>query len=243
MAGTLGHYELWKGNIHHRDISASNLMYYRAKGVLKGILNDYGLATLGGLKPHTSGDERTETIPFMAIDLWREYDFWRMCDQNHHRIKHQYRYDVESFVWVFTWISCQYKDGKFRDGYFAKWAKVVGSSRCAREKLLFLEGIQNKIPSDLGLSARFRVIHYTSDIYQQLRLRKSRDMEVSTCLTAQDPALARAQMKMARLEEELKEKEADRVFRKFAAVIGYADVEAVIQRAAKSGPELSPGSV
>ncbi|KAG2125373.1 hypothetical protein DEU56DRAFT_825288 [Suillus clintonianus] len=45
------------------------------------------------------------TIPFMALDLLS--NTW--CQRG--EVKHVYRYDLESFIWVFIWISLRYKKG------------------------------------------------------------------------------------------------------------------------------------
>ncbi|KIJ09868.1 hypothetical protein PAXINDRAFT_42733, partial [Paxillus involutus ATCC 200175] len=100
----LGHYVLWKAGIHHRDVSCENLMYYRVDGNVVGVLNDYDLASSAS-SANPLGNERTGTIPFMAIDLLN-------ADGQVGKVKHLYRHDMESFIWVFVWISIQYKDGK-----------------------------------------------------------------------------------------------------------------------------------
>ena len=68
-----------------------------------GIVNDYDLATW--VDHSTTNDDRTGTIPFMAIDLL-DYGL-------EHRIPRLYRHDVESFVWVLAYITIaniDYKD-------------------------------------------------------------------------------------------------------------------------------------
>ena len=55
--------------LHHRDISANNLMYDRdEKGHVIGVLNDFDLSIVSSLAEEF-GTERTGTVPFMAIDL------------------------------------------------------------------------------------------------------------------------------------------------------------------------------
>ncbi|KAH7923110.1 hypothetical protein BV22DRAFT_1093462 [Leucogyrophana mollusca] len=98
----LCHYELWKGGIHHRDISASNLMYYRnAQGVAVGVLNDFDLSST---TEGRQGNERTGTIPFMAIELLRKSAL-------HGHGTHEYYHDAESLIWVFAWVTLHYEDG------------------------------------------------------------------------------------------------------------------------------------
>ncbi|KAF8423739.1 hypothetical protein L210DRAFT_3569339, partial [Boletus edulis BED1] len=58
-----GHLALWKNDVYHRDISASNLMYRTVNGKIVGVLNDFDLAST---EKTATGTERTGTIPFMA---------------------------------------------------------------------------------------------------------------------------------------------------------------------------------
>ncbi|KAH7918879.1 hypothetical protein BV22DRAFT_892934 [Leucogyrophana mollusca] len=98
----LCHYELWKRGIHHRDISESNLVYYRnAQGVAVGVLNGFDLSST---TKGRQGDERIGTVPFMAIELLDHRGF-----KGH--ITHQYRHDAESLVWVLAWVTLHYQDG------------------------------------------------------------------------------------------------------------------------------------
>ncbi|KAH7923180.1 hypothetical protein BV22DRAFT_985391, partial [Leucogyrophana mollusca] len=91
------HRDLWKGGVHHRDISAGNLMYYKDEsGRVVGVLNDFDLATLVIGKGPT-GNQRTGTVPFMARDLLTKEGL----DGD---ITHIYRHEVESFIWVLVWI-------------------------------------------------------------------------------------------------------------------------------------------
>ncbi|KAH7903649.1 hypothetical protein BJ138DRAFT_984464, partial [Hygrophoropsis aurantiaca] len=88
------HYALWKGELYHRDISENNLMYYRDKGnIAVGVLNDFDLSSTKQIR---QGNERTGTIPFMAIQLLKQ-----QSTSGHYR--HLYRHDAESFMWVLAW--------------------------------------------------------------------------------------------------------------------------------------------
>jgi hypothetical protein len=64
-----GHYRLWVNGIHHGDISFNNLMYDISAETNNpvGIVNDFDLATW--VDHSTTNNDRTGTIPFMAIDL------------------------------------------------------------------------------------------------------------------------------------------------------------------------------
>jgi len=91
--------------IYHGDISFNNLMYdiLAETGELVGIVNDYDLATW--VNHSATNSDRTGTIPFMAIDL--------LDGGLNDRTPRLYRHDVESFVWVLTYITLaniEYKD-------------------------------------------------------------------------------------------------------------------------------------
>ncbi|KAG2134882.1 uncharacterized protein EDB93DRAFT_1254386 [Suillus bovinus] len=62
------HLTLWKEGVYNRDITPRNLMWYRKTGKLIGVLNDYDLSSLAD-DPGLRGNERTGTVPFMALDL------------------------------------------------------------------------------------------------------------------------------------------------------------------------------
>ena len=83
--------------IHHGDVSFNNLMYNTPTetGGPVGIVNDFDLATW--VNHSTTNNDRTGTIPFMAVDLLEGgYD---------QRAPRLYRHDLESFVWVLTYIT------------------------------------------------------------------------------------------------------------------------------------------
>ncbi|KAF9245407.1 hypothetical protein BU15DRAFT_59005 [Melanogaster broomeanus] len=67
------------------------------------------------------------------------------------------RHDLESLIWVFIWISFQYKDGVFRSpkGPLHEW--VEGNDhKCAVEKGWFLT--DGKGPDDIDLTVQYRVL-------------------------------------------------------------------------------------
>ncbi|KAH7903117.1 hypothetical protein BJ138DRAFT_1120710 [Hygrophoropsis aurantiaca] len=129
----LCHRSLWQIGIHHRDVSSGNLMYYKnPQGDLKGVLNDYDLASLAD-QIGPKGNERTGTIPFMALELLT----WEALEG---RVTHLYRHDVESFVWVLAWVSLRYKDGHLRPNAprpLDAWAKR-DAIECYEKKSGFL---------------------------------------------------------------------------------------------------------
>jgi len=99
-----GHYRLWVNGIHHGDISLNNLMYdTSATNGPAGILNDFDLATW--VDHSTTNDDRTGTIPFMAIDM--------LDGGLDDRIPRLYRHDLEAFIWVLAYVTVadiEYKD-------------------------------------------------------------------------------------------------------------------------------------
>ena len=102
---TAGHYRLWVNGIRHGDISLTNLLYDLCveTGKPVGILNDFDLATW--VDHSTTNNDRTGTIPFMAIDLLK--------DGLELRTPRLYRHDIESFSWVLAFITVadiEYKD-------------------------------------------------------------------------------------------------------------------------------------
>ncbi|KAI6000205.1 hypothetical protein F5J12DRAFT_745254 [Pisolithus orientalis] len=138
----LCHRALWNAGIHHRDVSVENLMYSRVGGKVMGVLNDYDLSSLTG-SPNPLDNERTGTTPFMAIDLLEE------GGQNDN-VKHQYRHDMESFIWVFIWISLQYKDGSsLEPGPLDSWANVH-ARKCGELKRIFLSAADTEVPGDIN---------------------------------------------------------------------------------------------
>jgi hypothetical protein len=62
----------------------------------KGVLCDFDLVTLR-TAPHKRGEQRTGTVPFMAIELLHKNYF-------DGKIQRIYRHDVESFIWVLVWV-------------------------------------------------------------------------------------------------------------------------------------------
>ncbi|KAG2108370.1 uncharacterized protein F5147DRAFT_694687 [Suillus discolor] len=119
------HRILWEGGVYHRDISPSKLMYYRLScGRVIGVLNDYDLSSIQD--DCARGNERTGTVPFMAIKLLTLSAIDGV-------VKHVYRHDAESFIWVFIWVCLRYKDGKPRRkprGRLDQWLKVDAPTCC-----------------------------------------------------------------------------------------------------------------
>jgi len=105
-------------------------MYYRnSKGEVIGVLNDYDLSSM---KDVPTGRERTGTVPFMALDLLED-------EAIEGKVEHLYQHGAESFIWVLTWVSLQYEDGKFRSkgGPLDSWL-TVDANGCREKKGYFL---------------------------------------------------------------------------------------------------------
>jgi hypothetical protein len=121
-------------------------MWYRKGGKLIGVLNDYDLSSLANvLCPQ--GNERTGTVPFMALELLT-------AKAQRGEVKHLYRHDLESFMWVFAWIFLRYRRGVLlpqRLRPFDEWA-TLGAIACGEKKLIFMENPFDFQPLDLQTS-------------------------------------------------------------------------------------------
>ena len=110
-------------------------MYYRnSKGEVVDVLNDYDLSSM---KDIPTGRERTGTIPFMALDLIED-------EAIEGKVVHLYQHDVESFIWVLTWVSLRY--GKLRSNgrLLVEWL-TVDAKRCREKKSDFLGSMRHNL--------------------------------------------------------------------------------------------------
>jgi len=114
--------------------SCNIFMHYNDKVLcLMGVLNDYDLSSLANAQS-PQGNERTGTIPFMALDLLTEKG-------QRGEVQHLYRHDLESFMWVLVWVAWRYKDGQLLPRKIRpldKWA-TVDAEQCDQEKKTFLD--------------------------------------------------------------------------------------------------------
>jgi hypothetical protein len=98
-----GHYHAYRtGKVLHRDLSETNLMFKRdANGRVKGILNDWDMASLlddKGQVPFCLERLRTGTAAFMADEL----------SAHKEECPHLYRHDLESFLYILAWASVHF---------------------------------------------------------------------------------------------------------------------------------------
>jgi hypothetical protein len=102
-----------------------------ASGKWIGVLNDYDLSSTQEDGP--SGNERTGTVPFMAIALLSPAAI-------EGKVEHLYWHDAESLIWVLIWVCLRYEDGKFRSNLnrpLDAWLKV-DASECRKKKNDFM---------------------------------------------------------------------------------------------------------
>ncbi|KIK41000.1 hypothetical protein CY34DRAFT_806604 [Suillus luteus UH-Slu-Lm8-n1] len=126
----LCHYALWENQVHHRDVSPSNLMVYKTSdGRYIGVLNDFDLSST---RETPSGQERTGTVPFMALRLLKK-------DAIEGKVQHLYQHDAESFLWVFAWVCLRYEDGRLlsKATLLNEWLKL-DAIQCFDKKNAFL---------------------------------------------------------------------------------------------------------
>ncbi|KAG0695565.1 hypothetical protein DFH29DRAFT_1083311 [Suillus ampliporus] len=140
----LCHLALWKGGVYHRDVSPPNMMYYKTKdGVLIGILNDYDLSSLATTQGPL-GNERTGTVPFMALDLLSP-------EGQRGKVQHLYRHDLESFIWVLVWVCLRYRQGVLlprETRPFDEWA-TTDAVTCGEKKSYVMINFSRYEPSDI----------------------------------------------------------------------------------------------
>jgi len=105
-------------------------MFYRtSSGVVVGVLNDYDLSSTRNVP---TGQERTGTVPFMAIALLTKAAVAG-------KVEHLYMHDAESFIWVLTWVCLRYEDGKLlRQGRPLDSWLAVDANRCREKKNDFM---------------------------------------------------------------------------------------------------------
>jgi hypothetical protein len=147
------------------------MMWYEKDGILMGVLNDYDLSSLASAQG-PQGNERTGTVPFMALDLLTP-------EGQGGEIKHVYRHDLESFIWVLVWVCFRYKDGKLLTFKrpFDDWATKDALAVC-KEKSFFLDNFLVFKPKDIDplmwslVAYCLQVLKQESDRRQALRFKQ-----------------------------------------------------------------------
>lgn len=149
----IGHYQLYKGSILHRDISINNLMF-RWKQVENnrmpvGVLNDFDMAADLAAPHGPSGLERAGTPPYMALEL---------LQGSEGTMKHLYRHDAESFVWVLLDLVSSYEEGGRKDDYpMQEWFRAETYFAMWQKKLAMLLNTQyQKQFTDAVLDVKLR---------------------------------------------------------------------------------------
>ncbi|TFK20262.1 hypothetical protein FA15DRAFT_721216 [Coprinopsis marcescibilis] len=104
--GRIGHYLAYKkGRVLHRDLSENNSLFWRKPkdsgegSEIKGVLNDWDMASLLSDEPKSSEKHCTGTIPFMASDLLNKIGL---------PSPHFLRHDLESFLYILMWAIDNY---------------------------------------------------------------------------------------------------------------------------------------
>ncbi|KAJ6459440.1 hypothetical protein C8R47DRAFT_1202918 [Mycena vitilis] len=84
--------------ILHRDISASSLMFQRIDNTILGVLSDFDSANIHGSNEPPWFKLHTGSQPYMAADLLIP-----------NPPKHLFRHDLESFLYVLVFLTCNVK--------------------------------------------------------------------------------------------------------------------------------------
>jgi len=166
-------------------------MYYRdSSGKVVGVLNDYDLSSMN-IVP--SGRERTGTVPFMALKLLTNKAI-------EGKVEHLYQHDVESFIWVLTWVSLRYEDGKLRTNErpFDDWLRVDAKG-CHEKKSSFLFQVKDNDDDDIISSKSHRTAWQIALSCLRLLLKESYDKMdgehvFQNLLCAQIPLLLRKEL-------------------------------------------------
>jgi hypothetical protein len=105
------------------------MVYKTLGGRYIGVLNDFDLSST---QDNPSGLELTGTVPFMSIEFLTQ-------EAIEGKVKHLYRHDAESFLWVLTWVSLRYKTGQLlsKPRPLDRWL-TLDAIQCRVEKNDFL---------------------------------------------------------------------------------------------------------
>jgi serine/threonine protein kinase len=152
----LGHYALWNGGLHHRDISKGNLMFSKFMDVTIGVLNDFDLA-ISADEERKFARERTGTWCFMATALQVKPEgelthyYGKSLGARYMMIPLMRRtaFDAESFMWYLVWTTEQFieggkeqqfdKEGNVKPPKFEKWDSLSGNDSPAHKVACLFE--------------------------------------------------------------------------------------------------------
>jgi hypothetical protein len=125
------------------------MVYKTLSGRWIGVLNDFDLSLT---QDSPSGQERTGTVPFMAIEILSK-------DAIEGKVKHLYRHDAESLLWVLTCISLRYKEGRLlRKGRpLDEWLKL-DAIECHDKKTGFLTTHRHKMKPSRSRKRSWKVV-------------------------------------------------------------------------------------
>ncbi|KAG1768848.1 hypothetical protein EDD22DRAFT_967249 [Suillus occidentalis] len=104
-----------------------------------GFLNDFNLSSTRGT---LSGQERTGTVPFMALRLLKK-------DAIEGKVQHLYQHDADSFIWVFAWVCLRYEDGRLlsKVTLLNEWLKLDAIQCCDKRSAFLMGHRHHMIPS------------------------------------------------------------------------------------------------
>ncbi|KAK7055340.1 other 1 protein kinase [Favolaschia claudopus] len=144
-----------KAHIMHRDISVANLMFHEVDGKMYGVLNDFDHALDFGKKSVSASKQRTGTKPFMAIDLLLEPP------------EHLYRHDLESFLYVLVFLTCETKQPFLKHPEdkttLQQWAELAMLDLYYRKNAAITEGAFP--PCKHGFEGFKASIEYIADLF------------------------------------------------------------------------------
>ncbi|QRV90416.1 hypothetical protein RhiJN_18434 [Ceratobasidium sp. AG-Ba] len=155
------HYLLWKGGVHHRDLSLSNLMVRVIDGVYYGILNDFDLSHIAELGLEIN--EHTATLPFLAREL--------LCDEYWEgKLEVKYKHDWESFIWIAYWLgrSSEFLNGEVPQDLH-RWKTGVLECCSMKDHVLRTPGYTKRPIDTLEWRTAAQLLHYLEWLTVQKR--------------------------------------------------------------------------
>ncbi|KAI5888987.1 uncharacterized protein SCHCODRAFT_02510924 [Schizophyllum commune H4-8] len=102
-----GHWNLWKIDILHRDVSIHNILLGvdGAEAGWEGVLIDLDMAiSMRRTRSDLEADFRTGTRAFQSVQVLRSYECNLSDASSEQRFMHDYADDLEAFYWCLCWI-------------------------------------------------------------------------------------------------------------------------------------------